>query len=78
MSRHGTFGTHFIYGNPATSLAAGEDLHVVGLKDGSQIRSRAVIIRNPAAGSASMIARIVVTNAASTTGTRGPARVGGR
>jgi thioredoxin reductase (NADPH) len=39
-----TFGTHFIYGNPATSLAAGEDLHVVGLKDGSQVRSRAVII----------------------------------
>jgi thioredoxin reductase (NADPH) len=39
-----TFGTHFIYGNPATSLATGEDLHVVGLRDGSQIRSRAVII----------------------------------
>ena len=39
------FGTHFIYGNPATSLAAaGEDLHVVGLADGSQVRSRAVII----------------------------------
>ncbi len=38
------FGTHFIYGNPATSLAAEEDLHVVGLLDGSQIRSRAVII----------------------------------
>jgi thioredoxin reductase (NADPH) len=39
-----TFGTHIIYGNPATSLAAREDVHVVGLKDGSQIRSRAVII----------------------------------
>jgi thioredoxin reductase (NADPH) len=39
-----TFGTHFIYGNLATSLATGEDLHVVGLKDGSQVRSRAVII----------------------------------
>ena len=39
-----TFGTHFIYGNPAISLAAGEDVHVVSLKDGSQIRSRAVII----------------------------------
>jgi thioredoxin reductase (NADPH) len=39
-----TFGTHVIYGNPATSLATGEDLHVVGLEDGSQIRSRAVII----------------------------------
>jgi thioredoxin reductase (NADPH) len=39
-----TFGTHFIYGNPATSLDAGENMHVVGLEDGSQIRSRAVII----------------------------------
>ena len=39
-----TFGTHVIYGNPATSLVTGEDLHVVGLEDGSQIRSRAVII----------------------------------
>jgi thioredoxin reductase (NADPH) len=38
------FGTHFVYGNPATSLAAEKDLHVVGLRDGSQIRSRAVII----------------------------------
>jgi thioredoxin reductase (NADPH) len=38
------FGTHFIYGNPATSLAAEEGMHVVGLEDGSQIRSRAVII----------------------------------
>ena len=38
------FGAHFIYGNPATSLAAEENLHVVGLADGSQVRSRAVII----------------------------------
>jgi thioredoxin reductase (NADPH) len=38
------FGTHFIYGNPATSLAAEEGVHVVGLRDGSQVRSRAVII----------------------------------
>ena len=38
------FGTHFIYGNPATSLAAEGHLHVVGLQDGSQVRSRAVII----------------------------------
>jgi thioredoxin reductase (NADPH) len=38
------FGTHFIYGNPATSLTAEEGLHVVGLEDGSQVRSRAVII----------------------------------
>jgi thioredoxin reductase (NADPH) len=39
-----TFGTYFIYGNPATSLATGEDLLVVGLKDGSQVRGRAVIL----------------------------------
>jgi thioredoxin reductase (NADPH) len=39
-----TLGAHIIYGNPATSLATGEDLHVVGLEDGSQVRSRAVII----------------------------------
>ena len=39
-----TFGTHFIYGNPATSLAAGDGLHVVGLADGSQVLSRAVIL----------------------------------
>ena len=38
------FGTHFIYGNPATSLAAEGNLHVVGLADGGQVRSRAVII----------------------------------
>ena len=38
------FGTHVIYGNPATSLAVGDDLHVVDLQDGSQIRSRTVII----------------------------------
>ena len=38
------FGAHFVYGNPATSLAADADLHVVGLADGSQIRARAVIL----------------------------------
>jgi len=38
------FGTHFIYGNPATSLATEGNLHVVGLADGGQVRSRAVII----------------------------------
>jgi thioredoxin reductase (NADPH) len=38
------FGTHFIYGNAATSLAAAGNLHVVGLEDGSQVRSRVVII----------------------------------
>ena len=38
------FGAHFIYGNPAISLGAEENLHVVGLEDGSQVRSRVVII----------------------------------
>ena len=38
------FGTHFVYGNPATSLAEDQDLHVVGLEDGSQVRGRAVVI----------------------------------
>jgi thioredoxin reductase (NADPH) len=38
------FGAHFIYGNPATSLAEDGDLRVIGLEDGSQIRSRAVVI----------------------------------
>jgi thioredoxin reductase (NADPH) len=38
------FGTHFIYGNPATSRATDGGLRVVGLHDGSQLRSRAVII----------------------------------
>ena len=28
-----TFGTHFIYGNPATSLATEGNLHVVGLAE---------------------------------------------
>src|SRR6516162_2414319 len=38
------FGTHFVYGNPATSLAQDRDLLVVGLQDGSQARARAVVI----------------------------------
>jgi len=38
------FGTHFVYGNPATSLAGDGDLRVVGLEDGSEIRGRAVVI----------------------------------
>ena len=38
------FGAHFIYGNPATSLATEEGVHVAGLEDGSQVRSSAVII----------------------------------
>jgi thioredoxin reductase (NADPH) len=38
------FGTHLVYGNPATSLARDRDLLVVGLEDGSQARARAVVI----------------------------------
>jgi thioredoxin reductase (NADPH) len=38
------FGADFVYGNPATSLAEDGDLRVVGLEDGSQVRSRAVVI----------------------------------
>jgi thioredoxin reductase (NADPH) len=38
------FGTHLVYGNPATSLAQDRDLLVVGLEDGSQARARAVVI----------------------------------
>jgi thioredoxin reductase (NADPH) len=38
------FGTHFVYGNPATSLAKDRDLLVVGLEDGSEARARAVVI----------------------------------
>jgi thioredoxin reductase (NADPH) len=38
------FGTHLVYGNPATSLANDRDLLVVGLEDGSQARARAVVI----------------------------------
>src|SRR5215469_2140852 len=38
------FGTHFVYGNPAMSLAKDQDLLVVGLEDGSEVRARAVVI----------------------------------
>src|SRR6478672_7746907 len=38
------FGTHLVYGNPATSLAKDQDLLVAGLADGSQARARAVVI----------------------------------
>jgi thioredoxin reductase (NADPH) len=38
------FGTHLVYGNPATSLARDRDLLVVGLEDGSEARARAVVI----------------------------------
>jgi thioredoxin reductase (NADPH) len=38
------FGTQFVYGNPATSLATDGDLRIVGLQDRSAITSRAVVI----------------------------------
>jgi len=38
------FGTTFVYGNPATSLAVDGDLCIVGLQDGSAVTSRAVIV----------------------------------
>ncbi len=38
------FGTEFIYGNPATSLAVDGDLRIVGLQDGNAVTSRAVVI----------------------------------
>jgi thioredoxin reductase (NADPH) len=38
------FGTHLVYGNPATSLAMDRDLLVVGLEDGSEARARSVVI----------------------------------
>jgi thioredoxin reductase (NADPH) len=42
------FGTHLVYGNPATSLAKDQDLLVVGLEDGSEARTRAVVIASGA------------------------------
>ena len=44
-----TFGTQFVYGNPATSLADAGGLYVLGLEDGSAVRARAVIIAGGAA-----------------------------
>src|SRR5260221_584706 len=38
------FGTQFVYGNPATSLAVDGDLRIVGLQAGSAVTSRAVVI----------------------------------
>lgn len=38
------FGTQFVYGNPATSLATDGDLRIIGLQDGSAVTSRAVVI----------------------------------
>jgi thioredoxin reductase (NADPH) len=38
------FGTQFVYGNPATSLATDGDLCIIGLQDGSAVTSRAVVI----------------------------------
>jgi thioredoxin reductase (NADPH) len=44
-----TFGTQFVYGNPAISLADAGGLYVLGLEDGSEVRARAVIIAGGAA-----------------------------
>jgi thioredoxin reductase (NADPH) len=38
------FGAHFVYGNQATALHAEADLRVVRLQDGSEVKSRAVVI----------------------------------
>jgi thioredoxin reductase (NADPH) len=38
------FGTHLVYGNPAVALAQDRALYVLTLQDGSQVRSRAVVI----------------------------------
>jgi thioredoxin reductase (NADPH) len=38
------FGTDFVYGNPATSLAADGELRVIGFEDGSRVRCRAAVI----------------------------------
>jgi thioredoxin reductase (NADPH) len=43
-----TFGTQFVYGNPATGLAAADGLYVMGLEDGTAVRGRAVIIATDA------------------------------
>jgi thioredoxin reductase (NADPH) len=43
-----TFGTQFVYGNPATSLADAGAGYVLGLADGSEVRGRAVIIASGA------------------------------
>jgi thioredoxin reductase (NADPH) len=42
-----TFGTQFVYGNPATSMAGGGS-YVLGLQDGSEVTGRAVIIASGA------------------------------
>jgi thioredoxin reductase (NADPH) len=38
------FGTNFVYGNPAMSLAKDRDLLVVGLEDGTEAQARTVVI----------------------------------
>ena len=38
------FGAHLVYGNPAVALAADGAARVLTLQDGSQVRSRAVVI----------------------------------
>ena len=43
-----TFGTQFVYGNPATSMTGGGGSYVLGLQDGSEVTGRAVIIASGA------------------------------
>ncbi|HEY7102785.1 MAG TPA: FAD-dependent oxidoreductase [Mycobacteriales bacterium] len=43
-----TFGTQFVYGNPAISMADDGGSYVLGLADGSEVRSRTVIIASGA------------------------------
>jgi thioredoxin reductase (NADPH) len=43
-----TFGTQFVYGNPAISMADDGGSYVLGLEDGSEVRSRTVIIASGA------------------------------
>ena len=43
-----TFGTQFVYGNPATSMAGGGSSYVLGLQDGSEVTGRVVIIASGA------------------------------
>ena len=38
------FGAHLIYGNPGVSLAGEGSVHVVTLQDGTEVRTRAVVI----------------------------------
>jgi thioredoxin reductase (NADPH) len=43
-----TFGTQFVYGNPAVSLAGAGGGYVLGLEDGTEVQGRAVVIASGA------------------------------